>query len=106
MPYCLAGYCDRSHPKVKDNYSVCGAVGICNFMPRVILIKAYVILVFGMVPNSLSSILVNLNVDRPQTLPFDKTGVNEIGRKWSFMSVIGFFLGSGYNVSILPGLRT
>jgi hypothetical protein len=58
-----------------------------------------------MVPNSLSSILANLNVARPQTLPFDKTGVNEIGRKSSFMSVIGFFLGSGYNVSILPGLQ-
>jgi hypothetical protein len=43
-----------------------------------------------MVPNSLSSILANLNVARPQTLPFDKTGVNEIGRKLSFMSVIGF----------------
>jgi hypothetical protein len=40
-----------------------------------------------MVPNSLSSILANLNVARPQTLPFDKTGVNEIGRKSSFMSV-------------------
>ena len=52
-----------------------------------ILIKAYVVHVFGMVPNSLSSILANLNVARPQTLPFDKTGVNEIGRKLSFMSV-------------------
>ena len=63
------------------------------------------VLVFGMVPNSLSSILANLNVARPQTLPFDKTGVNEIGRKSSFMSVIGFFLGCGYNVSILGTIR-
>jgi hypothetical protein len=42
-----------------------------------------------------------LNVARAHTLPFDKTGVNEIGRKWLFM----FLFRDGYNVSILPGLR-
>ena len=85
----------ESFPKAKEHYSVCGAVGsVILFQECTILIRVE----FGMVPNCLSSILANIAGFKccsttNSSATFDNTRVNEIGRKWSFIFVICFFLG-------------
>jgi hypothetical protein len=62
------------------------SLGTRLFQEYNILMKAYVVLEFGMVPNCLSSILTNIagfkccsTTNSPET--FDKTGINDNGRK-------------------------
>ena len=66
---------------------------VCN-----ILIKAHVVLEFGIVPNFFLSILANIAAFKcssttNSSATFEPTGVSDIGRRWSFTSVIGFFFG-------------
>ncbi len=65
-----------------------------------ILIKVYVVLEFGMALNWFSSILANIagfkccsTTNSSATL--GKMGASDIGRKWSFISVIGLFFVMG-----------
>jgi hypothetical protein len=62
------------------------------------LIMACLVLEFGMDPNCLLSILANTASFRCRSITkssanFDRIGVKDIGRKWLFISVMGFFLG-------------